>query len=233
MALSGGSVAGLGRKAGLDANNFDVTRKNLEAAGLADAVNGLHNRVDRMEAGRLGKLGCASKSGSPACRVVVRYVYQVLREFPKEQVFAQVMAGFALAASDHRVVAVNFVQAEDGLNSMRDYHLHMQMLDYARRLYPGVHISLHAGELAPGLVPPEGMLFHIREAVELGHAERIGHGVDVMYEKDPAGLLAEMHERNIAVEINLTSNDVILGVRGIAIRFRISQVSRSRGTFHR
>jgi adenosine deaminase len=213
MALSGGSVAGLGQKAGLDVNNFDVTRKNLEAAGLTAAVNGLHNRVDQIEAGRMSKLGCANKSDSPACRVVVRYVYQVLREFPKEQVFAQVMAGFALVASDPRVVAVNFVQPEDGLNSMRDYHLHMQMVDYAHRLWPDVHISLHAGELAPGLVPPEGLRFHIRDAVELGHAERIGHGVDVMYEKDPAGLLAEMHDRNIAVEINLTSNDAILGVR--------------------
>jgi adenosine deaminase len=214
MALSGGSVAGLGKKAGLDANNFDLTRNKLAAAGLTDAVQALRKRVDEMEAGRLSALGCAGDADSSACRVVVRYVYQVLREFPKEEVFAQAMAGFALASSDPRVVAVNFVQPEDGLNSMSDYHLHMQMVDYAHRIYPGVHISLHAGELAPGLVPPEGLLFHIREAVDLGHAERIGHGVDIMYEKNPIGLLAKMHERNIAVEINLTSNDAILGVRG-------------------
>jgi adenosine deaminase len=146
--------------------------------------------------------------------VQVHYVYQVLREFPKEEVFAQVMAGFALASADPRVVAVNFVQPEDGANSMRDYHLQMRMVDYAKRIYPSVHITLHAGELAPGLVPPEGLRFHIREAVEIGHAERIGHGVDIMHEKDPEGLLKEMHDRHIAVEINLTSNDVILGVRG-------------------
>ncbi|MDQ2832498.1 MAG: adenosine deaminase, partial [Acidobacteriota bacterium] len=54
---------------------------------------------------------------------------------------------------------------------------------------------------------------HIREAVELGHAERIGHGVDIMYEDDPLGLLREMAERHVMVEINLTSNDVILGVK--------------------
>jgi adenosine deaminase len=167
-----------------------------------------------MEQTRLTKLGCRQNPDSAACRLRVRYVFQVLREFPKEQVFAQVIGGFAIAAADPRVVAVNFVQAEDGYNSMHDYHLHMKMMEYAETIYPAVHITLHAGELAPGLVPPDGLLFHIREAVELGHAERIGHGVDLMYEKDPADLLKEMRERHVAVEINLTSNDVILGVSG-------------------
>jgi adenosine deaminase len=90
----------------------------------------------------------------------------------------------------------------------------MLMLDYLHSVYPKVHISLHAGELAYGMVPPDGLKFHIREAVELGHAERIGHGIDVMYENDPQGLLKEMAAKHIMVEINLTSNDVILGVTG-------------------
>jgi adenosine deaminase len=77
-----------------------------------------------------------------------------------------------------------------------------------------VNISLHAGELAPGLVPPEGLRFHIRQAVELGHAERIGHGVDVMYEADASKLLKEMAERHVMVEVNLSSNEAILGVQG-------------------
>jgi adenosine deaminase len=88
----------------------------------------------------------------------------------------------------------------------------MLMLDYLHSVYPTVHISLHAGEIAPGLVPPDGLRFHIREAVDLGHAERIGHGVDIMYENEPQALLKEMATRHIMVEINLTSNDVILGV---------------------
>ena len=65
-----------------------------------------------------------------------------------------------------------------------------------------------------GLVPPEDLSFHIRASVEKGHAERIGHGVAVMNEKDPTGLLHEMAERNILVEIALTSNDLILNVSG-------------------
>jgi hypothetical protein len=53
-------------------------------------------------------------------------------------------------------VGINFVMPEDGFISMRDYTLQMKMLDYLHSVYPKVHISLHAGELAPGLVPPEG-----------------------------------------------------------------------------
>jgi hypothetical protein len=92
----------------------------------------------------------------------------------------------------------------------------MKMLDYLHGLYPKVHISLHAGELAMGLVPPEGLRFHIRESVERGHAERIGHGVSVMNEDRPLDLLREMAKRKILVEICLTSNDLILGVKGNA-----------------
>jgi len=213
MALSGGSATALGRSVGLS-SDFEETRKKLEAAGLGQQVAALRGSVDRMEKTRIEKLGCGEHPGSAACRLDVRYVFQVLREFPKEQVFAEVIAGFAIAAADPRVVAVNFVQAEDGYYSMHDYHLHMQMVDYAKKIYPGVHLTLHAGELAPGLVPPDGLTFHIREALELGHAERIGHGVDLMYEKDPAGLLKEMRDRHVDVEINLTSNDGILGIKG-------------------
>jgi len=88
------------------------------------------------------------------------------------------------------------------------------MLDYLHGVYPKVHITLHAGEIAAGLVKPEDLTFHIRGSVERGHAERIGHGVDVMLEKDPIGLMKEMSERNVLVEINLTSNDQILGISG-------------------
>ena len=86
------------------------------------------------------------------------------------------------------------------------------MIGYLHGLYPKVHIALHAGELAEGLVPPEGLRFHIRQAIEIAHAERIGHGVDAMQEEDATGLLKEMSGRRVMVEVNLTSNDVILGV---------------------
>jgi adenosine deaminase len=72
------------------------------------------------------------------------------------------------------------------------------------------------------LVPPEGLCCHIRQAVEAG-AKRIGHGVDVMYEERPQELLKEIAAGHVMVEINLTSNDVILGVRGKEHPLRIYQ----------
>jgi adenosine deaminase len=112
------------------------------------------------------------------------------------------------------VVAVNLVQPEDSAPALRDFALQMKMLDYLHGVYPQVHISLHAGELAPGLVPPEALRSHIRASVDQGHAERIGHGVDVMYEDRPAELLQELAAKGVLVEICLSSNDQILGVRG-------------------
>ncbi len=148
------------------------------------------------------------------CEVQIHFLYQVLRGFPPEQVFAQTLLGFELAAADPDVVGINFVRAEDWRGPMANYHIEQLMLDYLHSVYPKVRISLHAGELATGMVPPDGMTFHIREAVELGHAERIGHGMDVLHEDRPDDLLKQMARKHIMVEINLTSNDVILGVRG-------------------
>jgi len=129
-------------------------------------------------------------------------------------VFAQMLLAFELGKQDRRMVAVNMVQPEDWLVPMRDFRLQMRMLGFLKQFYPDVHVTLHAGELAPGLVPPEGLRFHIRDSIEIGRAERIGHGVDVMYEEDPRELLNLMLRRNVLVEINLSSNDAVLGVKG-------------------
>ena len=213
MVVNGGSLSPLGTQVGFD-GDFAGTRDKLLAAGIDQYVARLKTNVDQLEQDRIAGLGCTTKADAPGCNVTVRYVYQVLREFQKEQVFAQIMAGLILASSDPRVVSINFVQAEDGATALRDYHLQMQMLDYLKPLYPKAHVTLHAGELSPGLVPPEALRFHIREAVDLGHAERIGHGVDVGYESDSPALLRELARKQVLVEINLTSNDLILGVRG-------------------
>jgi len=157
---------------------------------------------------------CGEADAAAACGVRVRFLYQVLRGFPPESVFAQTLLGFEVASSDPDVVGINYVMPEDGYISMRDYALQMRMLDYLHGQYPQVHITLHAGELGEVMVPPDGLKFHIRMAVEQGHAERIGHGVDVMFEDRPWDLMKEMADRHVMVEVNLTSNDVILNVKG-------------------
>jgi len=195
-------------------DDFGKLREQLLAHGLRDDVVMVRGDLDRAEALREEHEHCRQADRAVACDVEIRYLYQVLRGFPKEDVYAQLVLAFEMAASDQRVVGINMVMPEDGFISMRDYDLQMRMVGFLHGAYPGVHISLHAGELAPGQVTYEELCCHIREAVEVAHAERIGHGVSVMYEDRPNELLHEMAARRVMVEINLTSNDVILGVKG-------------------
>jgi len=99
---------------------------------------------------------------------------------------------------------------------VRDYALHMRIVAYFHRKYPRAGITLHAGEITPALVAPAALTGHIRAAIEVAGATRIGHGVDVLGERDAAGLLREMARKHVLVEIALTSNDQILNVRGRA-----------------
>jgi adenosine deaminase len=206
-------TAALARQIGWQ-DDFGHLREELLSRGLRDDIALARARFDQAEEIRRHLEHCGEPNESAACHVEIRYLYQILRGFPKEQVFAQTLLGFETAASDPRVVGINYVMPEDGYISMSDYALHMRMVGFLHSLYPKVHISLHAGELAPGLVPYEGLCCHIRLAVEQAHAERIGHGVDVMYEDRPFDLLRELAAKHILVEITLTSNQVILGVSG-------------------
>jgi adenosine deaminase len=194
--------------------DFAKMREALLAEGMKNVAAETSRKLASDEAHAREIMRCGTADAAPGCGVEVRYLYQVLRGLPKPAVFAQILLGFELASSDPRFVGLNLVMAEDWYVPIHDFNAHMAMLDYLHGVYPKVHISLHAGELAIGLVPPEDLTFHIRASIEQGHAERIGHGVDVMNEKDPIGLLHEMTERNILVEICLSSNDLILGVSG-------------------
>ncbi|MBZ5681097.1 MAG: adenosine deaminase [Acidobacteriia bacterium] len=209
----GGAAPELGMKVGWDAD-FAKLREKLLSAGLRDVASATSKKLVEDDTRARTELKCGTPDAEPGCNLNVRYIYQVLRGLPHEAVFAQILLGFELASSDPLFVGLNLVMPEDWYVPIHDFNEHMAMLDYLHGVYPKVHISLHAGEIAMGLVPPEDLTFHIRASVERGHAERIGHGVDIMNEKDPIGLLKEMAARNVLVEINLTSNDQILGVTG-------------------
>ena len=208
------SAAALGYKIGWHGDPGQMREKLLAESDFR--ANIASDRAELAEAlkKRNEMEHCGQTDAAPACRVTVRFLYQVLRGHPPEQVFAQTLLGFEVASGDSDVVGINFVMPEDGYISMRDYELQMKMLDYLHGVYPQVHITLHAGELSEDMVPPDGLKFHIRSAVEQGHAERIGHGVDVMFEDRPWELIKEMADRHTMVEVNLTSNDVILNVKG-------------------
>jgi len=186
----------------------------LMAAGLPAVVEAAKRDIDSLEQQMRATMGCGTATAGPGCGVVVRWLQQVTRTAARPRVFAASLFGMLLAKADQRVVGIDFVAPEDHPVALADYTAQMRMLDYLHGRMPQANVSLHAGELTLGLVRPEDLLFHIRQAVELGHAKRIGHGVDVMYEEDAFGLVREMAQRRVAVEVNLTSNAQILGVSG-------------------
>jgi len=194
--------------------NLDLMRHVLIEKNIAAIAKTISKNLDVMERKTSKTLMCHTKKEQPGCHVKVRYLYQVLREQPPEQIFAQLLAGFIAANQDPRIVGINIVQPEDGYLAVRDYKLHMKMIGYLHQLYPKVPISLHAGELSPQLVLPQELRFHIQDAIYIGHAERIGHGVSIAYEDHYQDLLKYMAEKKILVEINLISNAKILNVQG-------------------
>jgi adenosine deaminase len=194
-----------------DLNAYEAA---LMQAGLGDLAKHASAEIDGVEQRLRTVLQCGTPRAEPGCGMTVRWLQQVNRAASPAVVFAQTLFGGLLQAGDKRAVGLDYVAPEDNPNALAHYTAQMHMLDYLHRRMPASNVSLHAGELTMGLVRPEELLFHIREAVEIGHAKRIGHGVDVMYEERPFALLKDMAQRRVAVEVNLTSNAQILGVKG-------------------
>ena len=146
----------------------------------------------------------------------LRFQTYASRNNTPAKVFSSLYTSFEAAKRSKLVVGVNIVGPENGPVAMRDYSMHMKMFAFLKQRYPDTRLSLHAGELALGMVPPEGLRSHIREAVLVAGANRIGHGVDIAHETDSPALLRSMKQRGVAIEVNLTSNSFILGVKNEA-----------------
>ena len=69
------------------------------------------------------------------------------------------------------------------------------MFKYCHSRYPNVKYTMHAGELTLSLVQPEELTWLIGVAAYTAGANRIGHGVDIVYEKDPFNLLRYMAKK--------------------------------------
>jgi adenosine deaminase len=212
LTADGGMSGRIGRQIGWD-GNFESTLNKVKSNGLSDAIAAGIKAIKDGEAEKNRILNCETPQADAGCSVTVRYIMQVARGDALGAVFAQMVTGLELANDPQsKVVAINLVQPEDWLMSMQNFSVQMEMLSFLRPRYSKGHITLHAGELAPGMVPPEGLSFHIRDSVAKGHAERIGHGVDIMHEDKPYDLLKELARRKIMIEICLTSNESILGI---------------------
>jgi adenosine deaminase len=219
MASPGMSAArAIGKAVGWS-DDLATLRTKMLGPQMTAAVNEARREFDAADRAMRQQLRCGTDSALPGCTVTIRYLAQTIRVFPPEQMFAQFVLAFELAKADPRIVGLNLVAPEDDPTAVKDYEIQMRLLGFLHGLSPEVKISLHAGELTPALVPREALRFHVRSAVTVAGASRIGHGVDVMGEDDAPGLLAEMARRRVMVEINLTSNDTILNVFGAAHPF--------------
>jgi len=188
------------------AHAFDVLSHDADTAALID------DYVKSLQ---------AAAAGLDDDDFKLRFQAYANRNSSPAKVFGALYGAFAAAQRSQLVVGVNIVAPENGYVSMRDYDLHMKMFAFLKQRFPGVKLSLHAGELALGMVPPEGLRSHIRDAVLTAGADRIGHGVDIVHEADAAELLRQMKQRQVAVEVNLSSNAFILGVKNEAHPLRL------------
>ncbi len=201
LGVDKGEAIGLASKIAYS-DDFAKMRADLDAAGMPAIVADARRYLDEGERDRRAIQHCDGAAPDIGCSVTLKYQHFVLRAFPKKEAFAQMLAGFEIANADPRVVSVNPVEPQEDYTPMKDFALQMRMFGYLHSAYPNVRLSMHAGELFRGVAPPEYMHDNdlIRRTIEIGHAERIGHGLDVLDEPDPQGLLAEMARKHILVE---------------------------------
>ena len=142
-----------------------------------------------------------AQADAEATGVTVRFQLSALRFHPDaEQVVRRI---YPLAAEHADIVAVNLVGRED-----HDRGHPLRFLDTfrdLRRTYPGVRLSIHAGESAR----PDS---HVRDTLLLG-AERIGHGLNLIQD---AETLLRLRHGPYLVEVNLISNLLLGYVDGFA-----------------
>ncbi|WP_181446492.1 adenosine deaminase family protein [Streptomyces sp. NTH33] len=204
----------LAAEVGWDDDLAALHRKLVAGGKLDELVAEARREADDGDAEFRATERCGTGQPRPGCRLTVRWISQASRGSAPERVFTQLALGMRLAEKDPRFVAVNLVQPEDGDSALRDYSLQMRMVGYLRTQYPKAHVTLHAGELWPGLVKPADLKFHIEEAVGVARTERVGHGVDLVHEDDWQRTARTMAARQVAVEVPFTSNAQILGVKG-------------------
>jgi hypothetical protein len=184
-------VRALGKRIGWD-DNYQNTLHNLQNNGISRLAKSSTDVIRMIEAEKNGRLHCGMQDADPGCRVAIGYLYGIDRANSPGEVFAQLEVGLELASMPNSGFSGILLKgAED--QTLKDFNLHMQMLDYLKTLHPKAHVAVNAGELTPELATPKNLSFHVSEAVMLGHAQRIGAGSDIMYEvPDLPGKLAKM-----------------------------------------
>ena len=132
---------------------------------------------------------------------------------------------------DKRIAGVNIVEPEDAVFSRENFENHLEIIRFVYRhlsekymsSHKKINLTLHAGELNLLRSPLEDINDRICSTIFLTRnkneqkfpaVKRIGHGVSIPWEENAKELLKFMNLNKIAVEICLSSNEIILGVKG-------------------
>jgi adenosine deaminase len=147
--------------------------------------------------------------------VGLAWILEIKRNQPFPQFWLDSIEVFEIANRVPDVVAINLVQPEYAQYANSDYLKQMEWLKTLRQRYPDVKVVLHAGEI-PKSLARKNPVAHIHEALAIANPERIGHATSIEQEANHRSSIKMLKTRQVAVEVNLTSNDEILGVRGSA-----------------
>ncbi|MFP5439056.1 MAG: adenosine deaminase [Bacteroidia bacterium] len=153
-----------------------------------------------------------SESGVEDEDFVLRFQNYVARYKQPVDLFIDLFTCFHSCNDSKLISGVNIVAAENGETAMRDYWLHTMFFKFLEKKYPDVRYAIHAGELVGGMVQPENLGTHIRQSLVLNNLKRIGHAVDIIYDNEFTSTIRKLQEKQIAIEINLSSNEFILSV---------------------
>ena len=204
----------------IDPKDFSGYARKLRAdKRWPELIASAHAAFDEREQKARALMKCNTPEAERGCSITVRYDGQIGRTSVAGQVFAELLAAYEVAQTEPRIAAINLVSPEDNATARKDYDLQMAMIAALAGEFRGktpIRITLHAGELTAAIAPPEDLAFHIRHAIDIAHAERIGHGVDVLGEANAPQLVRDLRDRGITVEICLSSNAFILDVAGPA-----------------
>jgi adenosine deaminase len=129
----------------------------------------------------------SAKDASKKCDVIVRLIASVNRHESTD--LAEQVAWIAGEHRDDGIVGLDLAGNEAEYPTKPFYGIFKE----ARQA--GLHVTIHAGEWGPAA--------NVKEAIDELSAERIGHGVRVIEDKDIAAMA---RERGTAFEVCVTSN---------------------------
>lgn len=153
---------------------------------------------------------CGTTRADPSCAVQARFLYRVDRAQSFPVVAAQLALGFSLARTDSRFVGVSLAGVESAPSALRDYQRQLSAIESLERTGTPVPVTVQAGQLAQGLVPPSVLGTHIQLALEAG-ARRISSGADIGFSPDVHAVLNDLRQQQVAVASLLTTDQQILG----------------------